>query len=107
MIDAAKYADLVLLLIDGSFGFEMETFEFLNLLQVSNETLNPHIAPVMAPAWALHVSSTHKLKLIYLFPDPLSLIPCPSASSTFPRTCLTPYLPASPPSPLRCTVSPR
>jgi len=35
MIDAAKYADLVLLLIDGSFGFEMETFEFLNLLQVS------------------------------------------------------------------------
>lgn len=35
MIDAAKYADLVLLLVDGAFGFEMETFEFLNLLQVS------------------------------------------------------------------------
>ena len=34
MIDAAKMADLVLLLIDGAFGFEMETFEFLNLLQV-------------------------------------------------------------------------
>lgn len=34
MIDAAKFADLVLLLIDASFGFEMETFEFLNLLQV-------------------------------------------------------------------------
>jgi len=34
MIDAAKYADLVLLLIDGDFGFEMETFEFLNMLQV-------------------------------------------------------------------------
>ncbi|KAL4425893.1 hypothetical protein ABPG75_009909 [Micractinium tetrahymenae] len=34
MIDAAKYADLVLLLIDGGFGFEMETFEFLNILQV-------------------------------------------------------------------------
>eukprot|EP00898_Chlorokybus_atmophyticus_P007768 jgi/Chlat1/7993/Chrsp7S07775 len=34
MIDAAKYADLVLLLIDGAFGFEMETFEFLNVLQV-------------------------------------------------------------------------
>eukprot|EP00798_Chlamydomonas_sp_ICE-L_P024733 gene24733-10369_t len=33
-LDAAKYADLVLLMIDGSFGFEMETFEFLNLLQV-------------------------------------------------------------------------
>lgn len=34
MIDAAKYADMVLLMIDGSFGFEMETFEFLNCLQV-------------------------------------------------------------------------
>jgi ribosome biogenesis protein BMS1 len=31
MIDAAKVADLVLLTIDGSFGFEMETFEFLNI----------------------------------------------------------------------------
>ncbi|CAG8469399.1 7186_t:CDS:10 [Gigaspora rosea] len=34
MIDVAKIADLVLLLIDASFGFEMETFEFLNILQV-------------------------------------------------------------------------
>ncbi|CAG8436556.1 6214_t:CDS:10 [Ambispora gerdemannii] len=34
MIDIAKTADLVLLLIDASFGFEMETFEFLNILQV-------------------------------------------------------------------------
>ena len=34
MIDAAKYADLVLLMIDGGFGFEMETFEFLNICQV-------------------------------------------------------------------------
>ncbi|KAL3506624.1 hypothetical protein ACH5RR_032006 [Cinchona calisaya] len=33
MIDAAKVADLALLLIDGSYGFEMETFEFLNILQ--------------------------------------------------------------------------
>ncbi|XAR58130.1 hypothetical protein NMG60_11026525 [Bertholletia excelsa] len=32
MIDAAKFADLALLLVDGSYGFEMETFEFLNLL---------------------------------------------------------------------------
>lgn len=38
MIDAAKYADLVLLLIDAAFGFEMETFEFLNLLQVITST---------------------------------------------------------------------
>uniref|UniRef100_A0A1D1YB91 Ribosome biogenesis protein BMS1 n=1 Tax=Anthurium amnicola TaxID=1678845 RepID=A0A1D1YB91_9ARAE len=34
MIDAAKVADVALLLVDGSYGFEMETFEFLNLLQV-------------------------------------------------------------------------
>ncbi|KAK8940508.1 hypothetical protein KSP39_PZI009720 [Platanthera zijinensis] len=34
MIDAAKFADLALLLIDGSRGFQLETFEFLNILQV-------------------------------------------------------------------------
>ncbi|KAG0175577.1 Glycoside hydrolase 2 (Mannanase, beta-galactosidase) [Apophysomyces sp. BC1034] len=33
MIDVSKIADLVLLMIDASFGFEMETFEFLNILQ--------------------------------------------------------------------------
>ncbi|KAJ3733295.1 GTP binding protein [Lentinula guzmanii] len=33
MIDIGKVADLVMLMIDGSFGFEMETFEFLNILQ--------------------------------------------------------------------------
>ncbi|CAO1628909.1 unnamed protein product [Parajaminaea phylloscopi] len=33
MIDIGKIADLVLLMIDGSFGFEMETMEFLNILQ--------------------------------------------------------------------------
>ncbi|GAA5871786.1 hypothetical protein JCM3774_000299 [Rhodotorula dairenensis] len=32
MIDTAKVADLVLLMIDGSFGFEMETFEALSAL---------------------------------------------------------------------------
>lgn len=34
MIDIAKIADLVLLLCDASFGFEMEIFEFLNICQV-------------------------------------------------------------------------
>ena len=34
MMDLAKVADLVLLMIDASYGFEMETFEFLNILQV-------------------------------------------------------------------------
>mmetsp|Transcript_14206 Transcript_14206/g.25440 ORF Transcript_14206/g.25440 Transcript_14206/m.25440 type:complete len:1274 (+) Transcript_14206:176-3997(+) len=34
MTDLAKVADLVLLVIDASVGFEMETFEFLNILQL-------------------------------------------------------------------------
>uniref|UniRef100_A0A182K1Y3 Bms1-type G domain-containing protein n=1 Tax=Anopheles christyi TaxID=43041 RepID=A0A182K1Y3_9DIPT len=34
MIDVAKCADLVLLMVDASFGFEMEIFEFLNICQV-------------------------------------------------------------------------
>ncbi|KAI3884202.1 hypothetical protein MKX03_025667 [Papaver bracteatum] len=34
MIDAAKYADAVILLIDVSYGFEMETLEFVSLLKV-------------------------------------------------------------------------
>jgi ribosome biogenesis protein BMS1 len=34
MLDLAKVADLVILMVDASFGFEMETFEFLNMLQV-------------------------------------------------------------------------
>ncbi|CCW62306.1 unnamed protein product [Phytomonas sp. EM1] len=34
MCDLAKIADLVLLMVDGSYGFEMETFEFLTIAQV-------------------------------------------------------------------------
>lgn len=34
MIDVAKIADLTLLLVDASYGFEMDTFEFLNICQV-------------------------------------------------------------------------
>ncbi|KAI0244266.1 Glycoside hydrolase 2 (Mannanase, beta-galactosidase) [Massospora cicadina] len=33
MVDVGKMAELVLLMIDASYGFEMETFEFLNVLQ--------------------------------------------------------------------------
>ncbi|KAI3889726.1 hypothetical protein MKX03_007748 [Papaver bracteatum] len=33
MIDAAKYADVTILMVDASYGFEAETFEFRNLLQ--------------------------------------------------------------------------
>eukprot|EP00929_Paragymnodinium_shiwhaense_P049994 TRINITY_DN251_c0_g4_i1.p1 TRINITY_DN251_c0_g4~~TRINITY_DN251_c0_g4_i1.p1 ORF type:complete len:1096 (+),score=370.58 TRINITY_DN251_c0_g4_i1:146-3433(+) len=33
MLDLAKVADLCLLLIDASYGFELETFEFISILQ--------------------------------------------------------------------------
>ena len=33
MVDLAKICDLALILIDASIGFEMESFEFLSLLQ--------------------------------------------------------------------------
>jgi len=33
MLDVAKVADLVLLCVDAKFGFEMESFEFLNMMQ--------------------------------------------------------------------------
>lgn len=35
MVDMAKIADIVLLMIDGNFGFEMETMEFLNVLSAT------------------------------------------------------------------------
>jgi len=35
MIDMSKIADVVLLMIDGNYGFEMETMEFLNALSTS------------------------------------------------------------------------
>ncbi|KAB8297788.1 hypothetical protein EYC80_001587 [Monilinia laxa] len=35
MVDISKVADIVLLMIDGNFGFEMETMEFLNILSSS------------------------------------------------------------------------
>ena len=34
MTDMAKSADLILMMIHGKYGFEMETFEFLNICQV-------------------------------------------------------------------------
>ncbi|KAI1501017.1 hypothetical protein F5X99DRAFT_384167 [Biscogniauxia marginata] len=35
MVDVAKVADIVLIMIDGNFGFEMETMEFLNILSAT------------------------------------------------------------------------
>lgn len=48
MIDIAKVVDLVFLLIDGSFGFEMEIFEFLNICQVSYTCRNNGGFPLAA-----------------------------------------------------------
>jgi ribosome biogenesis protein BMS1 len=33
MLDVSKIADLVLLVVDAKYGFEMESFEFLNMMQ--------------------------------------------------------------------------
>ena len=35
MVDIAKVVDIVLLMIDGNYGFEMETMEFLNVLSAT------------------------------------------------------------------------
>lgn len=43
MIDIAKVADLVLLLTDASFGFEMEIFEFLNICQVTSTATRTNV----------------------------------------------------------------
>jgi len=56
MIDLGKIADLALVMIDGSVGFEMETFEYLNILQTHGF---PNVMGVM----------TH----LDLFPDNKSL----------------------------------
>ncbi|KAF4550077.1 putative ribosome biogenesis protein bms1 [Elsinoe fawcettii] len=35
MVDMAKVVDIVLLMVDGNYGFEMETMEFLNVLSAT------------------------------------------------------------------------
>ena len=44
MIDLSKIADIVLLVLDASLGFEMETFEFLSLLKCHGF---PHVMGVL------------------------------------------------------------
>eukprot|EP00375_Theileria_parva_P000411 XP_763080.1 hypothetical protein [Theileria parva strain Muguga] len=34
MIDCCKIADIAIVMVDGSYGYEMETFEFVNMMQV-------------------------------------------------------------------------
>ena len=41
MIDLAKVADMCLTLVDASVGFEMQTFEFMSILQVRQLMLLP------------------------------------------------------------------
>lgn len=74
MIDAAKYCDLVLLLVDGAYGFEMETFEFLNILQVRTlEWLccccSPHSHPCAGAVHDVPQSSKHCMCYCKLVPD--------------------------------------
>ena len=52
MIDLAKVVDLVLLLVDASFGFEMETFEFLNICQVRRSVTAASGAGTAPPDWS-------------------------------------------------------
>jgi ribosome biogenesis protein BMS1 len=60
MIDLAKTADLVLLTVDGSFGFEMETFEYLNMLQTHGF---PKVMGVLTHLDAIRTSkSLNKIK---------------------------------------------
>ncbi|CAM9664209.1 unnamed protein product, partial [Phaeothamnion confervicola] len=59
MVDLAKVADLVLLLIDASFGFEMETFEFLNILQARRVHGFPKVMGVLT-----HLDQIHNAKLL-------------------------------------------
>ena len=40
MCDVAKVADLALLLVDGAYGFQMETFEFLNMYVEATHALH-------------------------------------------------------------------
>jgi ribosome biogenesis protein BMS1 len=49
-------ADLVLLMVDASFGFEMETFEFLNMLQVRRcPSLIRHVSSILLQCAASNV----------------------------------------------------
>ncbi|KAI3913251.1 hypothetical protein MKW92_046680 [Papaver armeniacum] len=64
MIDAAKYADAVILLIDANYGFEMETFEFLNLLQVHGM---PEVMGVLTYLDELEDAETRKERIMENF----------------------------------------
>ncbi len=50
---SVQIADLVMLTIDGSFGFEMETFEFLNILQIQYVSLSCGVRPIDGGIYAV------------------------------------------------------
>lgn len=51
MIDMAKIADIAIILIDASIGFEMETFEFLSLLRVIHKIILEIVIFFILFAW--------------------------------------------------------
>merc|ERR1712194_211814 len=55
-IDVSKVADLALILIDASVGFEMDTFEFINLLQQHGM---PRVMGVLT-----HLDTHHETKVV-------------------------------------------
>ena len=69
MVDVAKIADLALLLIDASIGFEMETFEFLCLLH--NHGM-PNVMGILTHLDALHHSSKDQIAVV----ENTTLLPC-------------------------------
>jgi ribosome biogenesis protein BMS1 len=60
----------VLLLVDGNFGFEMETFEFLNILQARRPRTSP-AAPLCAPPGA---DSGRKTPQVHGFPKVMGVL---------------------------------
>lgn len=75
MIDTAKVADLVLLMIDGSFGFEMVG------LKVSRKTAQPsdHLVPTQETFEALSALSSHGLPKLIAVLTHLDLVKSPAA----------------------------
>jgi hypothetical protein len=59
-----QVADLVLLLVDASFGFEMEIFEFLNICQVTVLKFRCLVEPASSP---LPRDNYHNLSLSHEF----------------------------------------
>lgn len=78
MIDTAKVADLVLLMIDGSFGFEMVCLRFHRSLQ-SIIKLTTFICNAQETFEALSALSSHGLPKLIAVLTHLDLVKTPAA----------------------------